>query len=160
MKSDNPFQVGDWVETRPVAEVLATLDDQASTDALLFMPEMVRFCGHRFQVAEPVQRGRALRRDPVVPRLAEAVNLETYCDGSGHDGCEGRCLMFWNAAWLRVADGPVADQPPPPAEETAGIEWLEAAARLPARAGATRYRWPVHAARPGCRDPAGCGHTA
>jgi hypothetical protein len=41
MESENPFQVGDWVEIRPVAEVLATLDDQASCDDLLFMPEMV-----------------------------------------------------------------------------------------------------------------------
>ena len=40
---------GDWVEVRPAAEILATLDPAGDLEAP-FMPEMLRFAGRRFRV--------------------------------------------------------------------------------------------------------------
>ena len=41
---------GDWVEVRSEQEILSTLDDGAALDGLVFMPEMLAFCGRRFRV--------------------------------------------------------------------------------------------------------------
>src|SRR5439155_17471099 len=45
------LRVGQVVEVRPAAEILATLDDDVATNALPFMPEMLRFVGRRFSVS-------------------------------------------------------------------------------------------------------------
>ena len=44
------LRVGDIVEVRSEAEILATLDEQAELESLPFMPEMLQFCGRRFRV--------------------------------------------------------------------------------------------------------------
>ena len=41
------LRVGQVVEVRPAAEILATLDAEGATDALPFMPEMLRFAEAR-----------------------------------------------------------------------------------------------------------------
>src|SRR3954471_20516346 len=127
MDSFYPFRPGDWVEVRPVADVLATLDHHASLEELLFMPEMVQYCGHRFQVGRSLDADDSLNGATCSRRMAGTFNLETYCDGSGHGGCEGRCLLFWKAAWLKAADGPATDEVTPCSAATADVEWLEAA---------------------------------
>src|SRR5258708_22395489 len=64
-----------------------------------FMPEMLPFCGKRFQVykrahktCDPDYRSR---------RIHDAVHLETRCDGQAHGGCQAGCLIFWKEAWLK-----------------------------------------------------------
>jgi hypothetical protein len=103
---------GDVVEVRPAAEILATLDDEASTDALPFMPEMLRFVGGRFTVSAVARKVCDTRRDGTGNRLLhDTVYLEDLrCDGSGHDGCQAACRLLWRAAWLRPvsADGATA----------------------------------------------------
>jgi hypothetical protein len=131
MRSGYPFQVGDWVEVRPESDVLETLDQQASLDDLLFMPEMVQHCGRRFQVAAPVQPGRRRNQNCDPRHMAGTVNLGTRCDGSGHDGCRGGCLMLWKAAWLTAVDGPAADTAVPSAAATASADRLAEGAALP-----------------------------
>jgi len=32
--------------------------------------------------------------------VANAVHLETRCNGEHHDGCEAACLIFWKTIWL------------------------------------------------------------
>ena len=44
------LRVGDVVEVRSAAEILATLDERGELDGLPFMPEMLRFCGRRLTV--------------------------------------------------------------------------------------------------------------
>src|SRR4051794_26503623 len=41
---------GELVEVKSPSEILATLDAEGRCDGLPFMPEMVQFCGRRFQV--------------------------------------------------------------------------------------------------------------
>jgi CelD/BcsL family acetyltransferase involved in cellulose biosynthesis len=131
MRSGYPFQVGDWIEVKSAPEVLKTLDHQASLDDLLFMPEMVQHCGRRFQVAAPVQPGRRRNRGLDPRRMADTVNLGTRCDGSGHDGCGGGCLMLWKAAWLTAVDGPAADGVERSAATTAHADRLAEIPPLP-----------------------------
>jgi hypothetical protein len=108
------YHAGDWVEVRSKEEILETLDASGQLEGLPFMAEMVRFTGRRFQIFKRAHK----TCDTVFPtrgrRLANAVHLDTRCDGSGHGGCEADCLLFWKEAWIKKVDGPKA-------EETAGV---------------------------------------
>jgi len=97
------FGVGDWVEVREAAEILKTLDRDGRLEGLPFMPEMLAFCGQRFQVYKSAHK----TCDTVNPirgvRMTNAIHLETRCDGKAHGGCEASCLLFWKEAWLKPA---------------------------------------------------------
>jgi hypothetical protein len=127
------LRAGDWVEVRPLEEVMATLDAQGALDALPFMPEMARFCGRRFQVYKTAHKTCDTIRTFTGRRLEATVHLAGLrCDGSGHGGCEAACLLFWKEAWLRPVEAPhAADPPPPEGSETArrGLARLEQQAR-------------------------------
>ena len=44
------LRVGEVVEVRSEAEILSTLDANGRLEGLPFMPEMLKYCGQRFQV--------------------------------------------------------------------------------------------------------------
>src|SRR6185369_5929243 len=92
---------GELVEIRSREEIVATLDKNARLDGLPFMPEMFQYCGMRFRVYKRAHK----TCDTVFPirgrRMANAVHLETRCDGSAHGGCQAGCLIFWREAWLK-----------------------------------------------------------
>ncbi len=104
---------GEWVEVRSKEEILATLGPDATHKNLPFMPEMLQYCGKRFQVykradktcdtvktSDNADKGGGLR-------LRDTVHLVgTRCDGSAHGGCEAGCFLFWREAWLRRANSP------------------------------------------------------
>lgn len=94
---------GQLVEVRSAQEIAATLDADGRLDGVPFMPEMAEQCGRRFRVFRRADitcvEGHGLRR------MDAAVFLEDVrCDGSAHDGCQRRCLIFWKEAWLKPAD--------------------------------------------------------
>jgi len=68
------------------------------------MPEMLQFCGQRFQVYKRAHKSC----DYTTPypflsrRVNRAVLLETRCDGSAHGGCQAGCTLLWKEAWLKV----------------------------------------------------------
>jgi hypothetical protein len=104
--ADRPdFRVGDLVEVRGAAEILATLDGDGELDSLPFMPEMLRYCGRQFRVGKVAHKlcdtiGRSGYR-----RMDDAVHLaDVRCDGSAHGGCQAGCLMYWKTAWLKRAE--------------------------------------------------------
>jgi hypothetical protein len=95
---------GDLVEVKAPEEILQTLDADGTLDRLPFMPEMVEFCGRRFQVVKRVVKTcyygassgmREFPRDDVV--LLDGLR----CSGAAHDGCQKACMIFWREAWLR-----------------------------------------------------------
>ena len=99
----------DWVEVKTPREIAATLDSDGSLDGLPFMPEMLEFCGRRFQVQRPAEKAciefpggsyeiREFRNNDVV------LLAGLRCSGSAHDGCQRSCMIFWKAAWLRKVD--------------------------------------------------------
>ena len=96
------LRVGDEVEVRSAEEILATLDDQASLDALPFMPEMLRYCGQRFHVFRRGDKIFDTQLNTWLRRLQGVVLLDGLrCDGSGHGGCQAGCQFLWKEAWLR-----------------------------------------------------------
>lgn len=98
------LKVGELVEVRSKEEILATLDGDACLNGLPFMPEMLRYCGRRFRVYKRAHK----TCDTVFPsrsrRMANAVHLETRCNGDAHGGCQAGCLIFWKEAWLKRVD--------------------------------------------------------
>jgi hypothetical protein len=103
------LRAGDWVEVRPLDEVLATLDEWGCLDAMPFMPEMARFCGQRLQVFKAAHKTCDTIQSFKGRRLEHAVHLVGLrCDGGFHGGCQAGCLLFWKEAWLRRVDGPPA----------------------------------------------------
>jgi len=102
------LSVGDWVEVRSKEEILRTLDSKGEVDGMPFMPEMFQYCGKRFQVYKRAHKTCDYATPyPYHTRwLDRSVHLETRCDGSGHDGCEAKCLLTWKEVWLKpVAKG-------------------------------------------------------
>src|ERR1700752_1232570 len=126
------YRVGDWVEVRSLPEILRTLDANGQLAGLPFMPEMIQYCGQRFQVFKSAHK----TCDTVCPtrgrRMAGAVHLATRCDGRAHGGCQAECLLFWKDEWVTKVDRPAPANgaaeagPPagsPPASPGAGGIW-------------------------------------
>jgi hypothetical protein len=108
---DRPLNLkaGDWVEVRAAAEILATLDSGQALNGLVFMPEMLAYCGRRFRVFKAAHKTCDTIRTYSIRRMRNTVHLdELRCDGSGHDGCQAGCLFFWKEAWLKRAPAPAS----------------------------------------------------
>jgi hypothetical protein len=101
------LRVGDWVEVLSKDEILKTLDDNGRLEGMLFMPEMFKFCGSRFQVYKRAHKtcDYTTRAPFRTRRLERAVHLETRCNGEAHGGCQADCLLYWKEAWLKRVDG-------------------------------------------------------
>lgn len=96
---------GDVVEVRSAAEILATLDKDATVDRMPFMPEMARYAGRRFTVTRRVDKICDTIASSGSRRMHDTVYLDDLrCDGSAHGGCQAGCLIYWKEAWLRRVD--------------------------------------------------------
>lgn len=100
------FRPGDVVEVRLPAELLATLDDDATNDSLPFMPEMLEHVGRRFRVSHRVEKICATAGGTTPGRrMRSTVFLDDLrCDGSAHGGCQAGCRLYWKEDWLRRVD--------------------------------------------------------
>jgi hypothetical protein len=135
---------GDLVEVKSATEILATLDDCGALDTLPFMPEMVQYCGRRFRVDKTADKICDTIQLTGSRRLPNTVLLEDLrCDGSGHDGCQAECRLFWKEAWVRrVKDSQAA----PRADRDADTRLTEVTTRSSAytdntqRQSVVRYR--------------------
>ncbi|MDQ2078788.1 hypothetical protein RA307_01220 [Xanthobacteraceae bacterium Astr-EGSB] len=140
MAARRTVKVGEWVEVRPLTDIMKTLDDNCAFDGMPFLPEMVRYVGHRFQIVKSAHKTCDPTGASDLRRIPDAVHLETRCDGSAHGGCEARCLLFWKNAWLKPVDGPQVDDKPPLSPQDDDLEKLEAATRYTTDFGEVRYR--------------------
>ena len=123
MKSKELYRA-DLVEVRRPSEILATLDASGKLEGLPFMPEMVPYCGRRFEVARRADKICDTVKYTGSRCIPNAVLLaDLRCDGAGHDGCQAECRFFWKEAWLRKV---APDEPPavpfPPSEAHALLE--------------------------------------
>jgi hypothetical protein len=130
---DGALKPGDVVEVRAPAEILATLDADGSLDGMPFMPEMVPYSGRRFTVSRRVEKICDTVKTggpPQSRRMRDTVLLEDLrCDGSGHDGCQAGCRLYWKEAWLRRVN-PIAE---PEGRTGDGVAQLEQLTRDAAR---------------------------
>ena len=105
MKGKTKLRIGDWVEVRSKEEILRTLDAEGQLEGMPFMPEMLAFCGQKFQVYKIAHKTCDYSAYPYrVRRLARTVHLLTRCDGQAHGSCEAGCLLYWKEDWLRPAN--------------------------------------------------------
>ena len=113
---------GDLVEVRNPREILATLDGDGRLEGLPFMPEMIAYCGKRYNVWRRADKVCDTVNYSGSRRLSDGVILgDLRCDGSGHDGCQAECRLLWKTAWLRAVG---KDTPPAPAFPARDIEEL------------------------------------
>lgn len=110
------LRVGDWVQVKSAAEILATLDDRQALDGMPFMPEMLQYCGHKFRVLKVAHKTCDTINEYSIRTVSSAVHLDSLrCDGKAHGKCDAGCMLFWKEAWLRrttpPSGEPVADNP-------------------------------------------------
>jgi hypothetical protein len=99
------FLPGDVVRVRPLPEILATLDAQASLGGMPFQPEMMPFCGREARVFRCLDKIYDYGRTKRMRRLDGCVLLANLrCDGSAHGGCEANCYLIWRTEWLERPD--------------------------------------------------------
>ena len=92
----------DVVEVRSKEEILATLDGRGMLEGMPFMPEMLKYCGLRFEVSKRADKTCDTITKTGGRRLHGTVHLDNLrCDGLSHGGCEASCLLFWKEPWLR-----------------------------------------------------------
>src|SRR4051794_29217404 len=104
---DFKLRSGDWVEVKNAQEIAQTLDTSGLRDGLPFMPEMMGFCGQRFQVRRVAGKSCVEVPGGFKYQIREFRNNDVVvldmprCSGAGHDGCQRACTLFWKKAWLR-----------------------------------------------------------
>jgi hypothetical protein len=116
------LEIGELVEVRSQDEIFATLDENGALDQMPFMPEMLRFVGQRFPVYKLAHKTCDTATRTGGRSVAHTVHLQLRCGGSGHDGCQAGCLIFWKEAWLKRVDEsgqPHAASPTAPASRQA-----------------------------------------
>ena len=94
MNNNEKLVAGEWVEVRSREEILATLDEQGEFANLPFMPEMLEFCGRRFQVSKRAHKTCDTVNVTGGRRLANGIHLDLRCDGQAYGGCQAA----WRAA--------------------------------------------------------------
>src|SRR5438477_12950512 len=96
------LKVGDVVEVRSEAEILATLDENGELESLPFMPEMLQYCGQRLVVYKIAHKTCDTLTRSGIRKMDNAVHLAAvHCDSGGHGGCEAACLYIWKATSVR-----------------------------------------------------------
>lgn len=99
------LQPGEWVEVKPLWNILRTLDTRGKNRGLYFSPDMYLWCGQRRRVKGRLERiivdGTGQMRT-----LRNTVSLEGStcgCDYMGFDmgGCSRCELTYWREIWLR-----------------------------------------------------------
>jgi hypothetical protein len=96
------LRVGELVEVRSAAEILATLDTRGELENLPFMPEMLQFCGQRLTVHKVAHKLCDTISRSGLRKMEHAVHLTAArCGGEFHGGCQTACSMYWKEAWLR-----------------------------------------------------------
>ncbi len=109
MTSNNqkPLLPNTCVRVRPLQEIVSTLDQDGTLDALPFMPEMTKYCGMRFLISKHIERTCEESGSDLLDmrRIRSVVYLDHLrCDGSAHGDCQKGCMLFWKEAWLQPED--------------------------------------------------------
>jgi hypothetical protein len=138
------FRHGDLGEVKSAAEVLATLDELGRLEGLPFMPEMLSYCGTRHVVDKRAEK----ICDTIYPiasnRLPDTVLLGNLrCDGSGHNGCQADCRLYWKENWLRPVhpgESPASAQAGPERDRLADVLARNTRPRDRAQAATETYR--------------------
>jgi hypothetical protein len=96
-----PLQSGDRVRVRPFWEIKDTLDQKGFYKGMLFIDDMVQFCGKTYKVFKRVNKVY-MHRDKKMQKCRGVVLLEgVLCHGYGAEiDCDRTCFFFWKEDWL------------------------------------------------------------
>ncbi len=102
---------GDWLQVKSAAAIGDVIDIDGTTDGLPFMPEMLQFCGKRFQISHFANKVCANVGTVEIRNLQNVVVLKmNRCDGCFHGHCQMACELLWKLDWL--------EQSPPEAQDS------------------------------------------
>lgn len=104
------LQPGEWVEVKPMSEIIPTLDDHAHNRGLYFAPDMRLFCGRKLRVKSRLDKMIADSTGEM-KRLRNTVLLEGSTCGCAYQGlgtadCSRHELTYWRECWLRRTSPP------------------------------------------------------
>ena len=96
------LQPGEFVQVKPKAEILATLDRRNRNRGLLFDSEMVRYCGNTFRVLKRVNQIVDEKNGKMMRMKAPCIILEgVACASDYHRFCPRAIYHYWREAWLQ-----------------------------------------------------------
>jgi hypothetical protein len=102
--------VRDWVEVRSKEEILASLDKNGRLEGMPFMPQMLKYCGQRFQVYKRAHKTCEPSETTGLWINGDAIHLNLRCDGQAYAGCQAACMIFWKGAWLKPVSAPESQE--------------------------------------------------
>jgi hypothetical protein len=96
------LQAGEWVEVKPLSEIIQTLDPHGKNRGLHFSEDMIPFCGGRFRVRNRLDR-MILESTGEMRNVKNTVILEGVLCGCPCvlGGCPRMILQYWREIWLR-----------------------------------------------------------
>jgi hypothetical protein len=101
---------GDWIQVQSAAAIGNAIDTDGTTDGLPFMPEMLEYCGQRFQIARFANKVCANVGNVEIREMQNVVVLKmNRCDGCFHGNCQMGCEFLWKLDWLEQPSSSVAD---------------------------------------------------
>lgn len=138
------LRVGELVEVRSEAEILATLDKNGELDSLPFMPEMLQYCGQQLTVYKVAHKLCDTMTKTGMRKMHHTVHLSgARCDGQAHGGCQTACMIYWKECWLKrvnPASGPELNASLEPSAPLISLPLLQITTRKdPSPAGEERF---------------------
>jgi hypothetical protein len=101
------LQPGDWVEVKPMGEILTTLDPQGRNRGLQMDKLLKRYCGNRYKVRKRLDR-MITESTGHMRRVRNTVILEGPSCRCWFvlGGCARREPVYWREIWLKKVPGP------------------------------------------------------
>lgn len=107
------LQPGEWVEVKPIEDIVATLNERGQNRGLQFTPDMRRHCGRRYRVKSRLDRiivdGTGAERQLKNTVLLEGTTCGCGYLGLGMGGCSRREVTYWREIWLHRVPGPLQE---------------------------------------------------
>jgi hypothetical protein len=101
-KAELGLKPGEFVQVKPKAEILETLDRRNRNRGLLFDSEMVRYCGGTFRVLKRVNQIVDERTGKMMQMKSPCIILEgVACASDYHRLCPRAIYHYWRESWLR-----------------------------------------------------------
>jgi hypothetical protein len=106
------LQVGEWVEIKPMSEILPTITKNGFNRGMRYDMEMSKYSGERHRVQMRVGRLINEQTGKMMEMKNACIQLEdVYCRAECTDkriGCPRASNTYWREIWLRRVDGPGA----------------------------------------------------
>jgi hypothetical protein len=112
------LQPGEWVEVKPIEEIVATLDMQARNRGLQFSYDLAPACGRRFRVRSRLDH-MIIEGSGRMVEMKNTVMLEGGMCPCRQvvGGCPRLDHIYWREIWLRRVPAPAGVTSPAPGQK-------------------------------------------